>query len=264
MRTPTFRTLGMITATSAAIVALAAPLLAAPLLAAPPLAGHPIAGPALAAPAPAAQQGETPTRLYAVTNVSLESAARLAQSFCQQFAFQHRADEEQALCQVVPLEEERSLAVTAGAESQQRIAALLAELDRVPVTRSFHIVVLAASRTGNATAELPSGVSAALEDIREFLPYTSYRELAAGWIRTSRYAQTTLPGEMQFTARIEFRSSPDVSAPILVDSFHLLRPGREDLQTTFSIEPGETYVVGTSKLDGGDDALVVLLTAVRN
>ncbi|HEX9699316.1 MAG TPA: hypothetical protein VGD06_07635 [Acidobacteriota bacterium] len=244
MRTRPFRTLGMIAATSAAMVALAAPT--------------------LAGAAAAARQGETPTRLYAVTNVSLASAERLATSFCMEFTFRQRADEQRPTCHVVPLEEERTLAVTAGAEPQQRIAALLAELDRVPVTRSFHIVVLAASRIGNATAELPIGVSAALDDIREFLPYTSYRELAAGWIRTSRFAQTTLPGEMEFTARIEFRSSPDASEPILVDGFHLGRPGGQVLQTTFSIEPGETYVVGTSKLDGGDDALVVLLTAVRN
>ncbi len=36
------------------------------------------------------------------------------------------------------------------------------------------------------------------------------------------------------------------------------------LQTTFAINPGETVVVGTSKLNGGDTAMVVLLTVVRN
>jgi hypothetical protein len=34
------------------------------------------------------------------------------------------------------------------------------------------------------------------------------------------------------------------------------------LQTTFSLKEGETIVVGTSKADGADGALVVLLTAV--
>ena len=36
------------------------------------------------------------------------------------------------------------------------------------------------------------------------------------------------------------------------------------LQTTFTISPGETVVVGTSKLNGDDTAMVVLLTVVRN
>jgi hypothetical protein len=39
--------------------------------------------------------------------------------------------------------------------------------------------------------------------------------------------------------------------------------GRPLLSTTFSMELGETVVVGTSKLDGPDKALVVLLTALR-
>ena len=41
----------------------------------------------------------------------------------------------------------------------------------------------------------------------------------------------------------------------------LLTSTREILSTSFSIKVGETLVVGTSKLDGGDEALVVLLTA---
>ena len=35
------------------------------------------------------------------------------------------------------------------------------------------------------------------------------------------------------------------------------------LQTSFTINPGETVVVGTSKLNGDDSAVVVLLTAVQ-
>jgi len=35
---------------------------------------------------------------------------------------------------------------------------------------------------------------------------------------------------------------------------------RKVMDTTFSMDVGETAVVGTSKLNGGDEALVVLLT----
>ena len=37
---------------------------------------------------------------------------------------------------------------------------------------------------------------------------------------------------------------------------------RQLIDTTFSLKEGETIVVGTSKADGADGALVVLLTAV--
>jgi hypothetical protein len=35
------------------------------------------------------------------------------------------------------------------------------------------------------------------------------------------------------------------------------------MDTSFSMKRGETVVVGTSKLNGGDDALVVLLTSME-
>jgi len=41
-----------------------------------------------------------------------------------------------------------------------------------------------------------------------------------------------------------------------------VRPGRRLIDTSFGLKEGETIVVGTSKVDGGDEALVLLLTAV--
>ena len=40
------------------------------------------------------------------------------------------------------------------------------------------------------------------------------------------------------------------------------RPPRELISTTFGVKVGETIVVGTSKVDGTEEALIVLLTAV--
>jgi hypothetical protein len=40
------------------------------------------------------------------------------------------------------------------------------------------------------------------------------------------------------------------------------RAPRDLISTSFSLKKGETIVVGTSKIDGTDEALVVLLTAV--
>jgi hypothetical protein len=37
---------------------------------------------------------------------------------------------------------------------------------------------------------------------------------------------------------------------------------KDIVETSFSMKVGETVVVGTSKLDGGDEALVVLVTAL--
>ena len=77
-----------------------------------------------------------------------------------------------------------------------------------------------------------------------------------------------------------FRTVSDPRAPILIEGFNISQMippayapsgnvareaySRDVLQTTFTIEPGETVVVGTSKLEGADDAVIVLLTAIQN
>jgi hypothetical protein len=233
------------------------------------------------------QQIDENTQLFTVSNVSLDSAYTLAFSVCRD-AFS--AWEQSAVgpdrdprprCDVEPLHNENMLAVTASPELRQRIAMLLGEFDRLPQTRSFHIVVLAASTSGTGSADLPGGVQTALDDVREFLPYSSFTTLGSGWLRTSRHGETTLPGGPdEFSAELMFRTSTDPSAPVLIEHFRIVRrvaveqivdgirtvafQNRGILESTFTISPGETVVVGTSKLNGDDEALVVLLTAVQN
>ena len=40
------------------------------------------------------------------------------------------------------------------------------------------------------------------------------------------------------------------------------RGARRILETAFGLKSGQTIVIGTSKLDGGEESLVVLMTAV--
>ena len=236
---------------------------------------------ALAAPQ---QQIDENTQLYTISNVSLDSAVTLARSICFDLFTEWEQDPnrgDRPRCNVDPLHDENMLAVNADPEVRQRIAALLSEFDRLPQTRSFHIVVLAASRSGTGSADLPEGVQTALDDVSEFLPYSAFRTLGSGWLRTSQYGETTLPGGPdEFSAQLMFRASTDPSAPVLIEEFAISRripveqivdgirttqyTRRGILQSTFTISPGETVVVGTSKLNGDDEALVVLLTAVRN
>jgi len=236
-----------------------------------------IPGASFAAPQ---QQIDENTELFTISNVSLRSAWVLAQNVCEDVS-RVREGGRGPSCTVVSLDGENMLAVTSVPEVRRRIAALLADFDRLPQTRSFHIVVLAASRTGTSSADIPEAVRAALDDVSEFLPYTSYSTLGSGWLRTSQYGETTLPGgPMEFIAELNFRASTDPSAPVLVEHFSISRrvpidvpvdgvvtrqyQNRRMLQTTFTISPGETVVVGTSKLNGDDGAVVVLLTAVQN
>lgn len=214
------------------------------------------------------------TELIKVTNVSLDSAFTLAQGVCQ------AAMRTDGCADVRYLEDERMLAVTATDLVIARIRGLLAEFDRLPETRSFQIVVLSADRSGGGSVDVPDNVSQALEDVRAFLPYTGFSVLGTGWLRTSSYGSTTLPGPMELSVSLTFRPTTDPTAPLLIEGFSLNRRttvsvpveggyasefrNQTILQTTFTISPGETVVVGTSKLNGDDTAMVVLLTVVRN
>lgn len=237
-------------------------------------------------PGAAAAQDPGMTRLYDVENVSLNSAETLARSICEEVGrlslSRAPADREEQLCLVWSLGRESKLAVTAPPQVQSRIAAMLDEFDRLPVTKSFQVIVLAAATEAPPGApgdlgdlDIPAPAREALADFAALMPYRSFRVLGSGLLRTSQQAQTTLPGAEEFHVGIHFRSVSDPDSPILIEGFEIYqqtlatvegsvqRMRRPVLSTTFTIAPGETAVVGTSAHEDQEAAVVVLLTAIR-
>lgn len=212
------------------------------------------------------------TELIRVTNASLSSAHTLAITVC--------SAPDAGCADVRMLESENILSVTATQPAIARIRTLLAEFDRPPETRSFQIIVLAADRSGSTSDDVPANVQQALQDVRDFLPYNGFRLIGSGWLRTSEYASTTLPGSEDFIAELRFRPTTDPAAAVLVEGFGIYRrvpvtttrdgtsttqfERRNVVESIFTISPGQTIVVGTSKLNGDNTAVVVLLTAVQD
>jgi hypothetical protein len=188
-------------------------------------------------------------------------------------------------------------AVAPPALAQPATAAPRAEPKTTPwpsepgVSQLFHVTLVAASKAGggSATGNLPKGVAKALDDIKDFLPYQSYRVVDSALVRASREAHPRLSGPdgSTYEADILFREDTQEGGArsFLVEHFELSRmpsmgvldrmvagerAGRAvaplapepNLTASFRIARGETVVVGSSRLDGGDDALIVLLTAV--
>lgn len=176
---------------------------------------------------------------------------------------------------VVPVQPSSSKAVPVQKKKQSR------PFDALDM-QAFSVALLLGETQGASTPEnLPAGATKALADVREFLPYKSYRLLDTQWIRCCAGPNVTgsLRGldEQQFTFRIAIHS---VSAPKLSANFNLLNDGgsfksgnvthdafgqpvtaKPIVSSNFSMDVGETVVIGTSSLKG-DKALVVLLTAV--
>jgi hypothetical protein len=233
------------------------------------------ARPALADDRPPAAEGESFTRSYPIHHLDLHEAEVLAWEQCPP-----GGGDRCLVLSVNTSESGSSMTVRADAATHAQIARKLLEADAVPRTQAFQIVLLVADQgAGGNEAPLPAHAAAALADVREFLPFRRYRTVDAAWLRTTREAEAVVTGPDGLPLVVHLRFRDRVAEQLFVEAFALDAPavlpddpgGAEGakkrprsqrlLATSFSMAVGETLVVGTSKLDGGDEALVVLLTA---
>jgi hypothetical protein len=238
----------------------------------------------LLAPGPlaAAQQLEPPTPSqtsvrYEVRFLDLHAAEVLAWDQCTQ------KEQCRVATAATPNENNRRgyLEVLANREVHEKISRALARADSGPRTQNLQILLLSAALKPSATPgpDIPENAQKAVADLKKFLPFKSYQLVDAAWLSATegQAAQGRLNGSggAAYQVKMRFRMTGDSSVPSLyMDHFELSQEmtvqmkdgptftGRDLIQTTFSLKEGETIVVGSSKADGADGALVVLLTAV--
>jgi hypothetical protein len=156
-------------------------------------------------------------------------------------------------------------------------SAALVQAQEPKRVQGFSLLLLLGETQG---ATQPENISAparkALADIKDFLPYKSYRVLDTLWVAGSDNGNSSggLRGLDNENYEFQLRSFPrnPTATPETPDAalsraqFRLItRPATGGpaliLDNSFNITAGETVVVGTSRVQG-DRALVVLLTAV--
>lgn len=151
--------------------------------------------------------------------------------------------------------------------------------------RGFSVVLLLGEQTGSMIP--PKGLSPsaqrAIADIKEFLPYKSYQVLDTQWVAGSEAGNSKgrIRGLEQKEFEFDLETWPEhlarkpggANGPLARARFLLMTLptgmlangapiGKVTmLDNSFAIKPGETVVVGTSRVQG-DNALIVLLTAV--
>lgn len=165
------------------------------------------------------------------------------------------------------------MTVTASAEAQAKVADLLRQVDVPPRSQTFHIMILEAGMEPFPRTELPERVARALDQSSRLLPYKGYRLLEQGLLTTTERGKIALGDpENGFEAQLRVEGGADPASPLLVRSFEMTRAKFEQvgdqqfrrtvIETSFTIDPGQTVVLGASHFEGGDQALVVLVTAV--
>lgn len=160
-----------------------------------------------------------------------------------------------------------ALTVRADSETHARLARMLAERDSAPQTQVFHLVLLGAGSKPNGPAPtLAPGAQKALDDLKAFLPFKSYRMVDTALIRVTRdevaQARTAALGPGGYKVALRFRSGGSDGRKLTIDGFSLDDDKGDIIQTSFAMDVGETVVVGTSSITGSEEALVAILTAV--
>ncbi|HJQ37567.1 MAG TPA: hypothetical protein VKB93_10540 [Thermoanaerobaculia bacterium] len=145
----------------------------------------------------------------------------------------------------------------------------------------FQVVLLRASRKGaDDLDDLPKSAEKALADVRDFLPFKHYVMLDSAIVRLSRGMESSVTVNA-YQVKFSYERK-DNKLSIWWFTVHPATkkteqptpsPSRGDapvyapeaikplISTSFAMDRGETVVVGSSKING-DDALMVLLTAV--
>lgn len=177
---------------------------------------------------------------------------------------------------------EEVLASAAG-ETPSPSAAPAPPAKRGDRTYTFQLILLLADNATPAVTEnVPAKAQKALKDLQDFLPYKSYHLVDMAWLRTSSEASSKMTGPKGETYQVDLVMQP-AGGPgerLLVHQFQITQvammppPGASPsssptpraigklLSSTFGMELGETVVVGTAKMDGPGQALIVLLSAL--
>jgi hypothetical protein len=164
------------------------------------------------------------------------------------------------------------------AKTQEAIAEVLARHDVPARSLTLRLSVFMADNDEHPLPPLNPGEAQALADLAQLLPYRGYRLVETGWLRAENRGQINLGGMPAYVANFRMKIPVDPEGTSVrmehFELFHLytrtsaagIEQGpdqRAIVRTSFTMEIGETVVVGTSRLDGKDEAMVVLLTASR-
>ena len=161
-----------------------------------------------------------------------------------------------------------------------------------PVTHLMSLSLLVAGNEpsgGGGAQQLSAPVSKAIADIKDFLPYRNYEVQDTVVLRVASQSSPSrfeLQGpDGRYVARMQYMMTDE--RRLNVNQFEMARvgsdapasapeptpdgrqpetprptPTRQVLSTAFSVDVGETIVVGTSRLNHTGKALVVVLTVL--
>ena len=156
------------------------------------------------------------------------------------------------------------------AESLAHIAEVIATMDVPPdnLRLTFFIFTAVKGVTSEPPADLPEDVGLGLRELSKAMAYGNFKLLDSGMLTlasTANRGELTLSGPREGNITISFdlaynrQSRYARLGELMVVSRHG-ESWRQLMRTDIGIEHGGVAVVGASKLDGGEEALVAIVT----
>ena len=229
------------------------------------------------APSPALAEEEAMNREFQIHGLDTMTAETKVWDLCKGFP-------ETAECGVRASDGE-AIVVRGTPAVHEAVARMLkgAAVTRRP-TRTFHFSLVAGKAGAPGFAgDISEAGQTALGDISQLLPFKAFRLVDSGLVRTQRTGQVRLSGDgHSYLVSLDYNTWSGSGEPaeigvqrlVLMQQRVVTGTGPEGiseerteydaiLETSLTLDLGETVVVGTSKLNGGDEALILLVTAVR-
>lgn len=212
-------------------------------------------------------ESDSVARVYRIDHIDTHDAALRAQQICLEQPGQRECD--------YRFKGKNWFTFFTDPATQAKIESEMVRIDVPAPSLNFRIALLLAQEEQGTDPKLPAGERGALEDLKQFLPYKGYRLLDAGWIRSQQRANLRLGSDPAFQmSMVVDRDFTGLGTEIRVERFELQLLESVDRQdgayhsqnligSSFTMQVGETVVVGTSKLNGDHEALIVLLTAAE-
>lgn len=193
--------------------------------------------------------------VYTVEHLHLEEAAAHALSQCPPPVYENcHIDIKKGFFEVL-----------ADPSVQAKVAAILKEKDVPPPRHLLQAILIRAD--GNESEpralQLPDDARKAIEDLSSVLVFKNYRSIGTARAASDGGIIDFSVGE-GFRMQVESRVDRATGNNIKIDRFQLTKEGidRPLMSTTLNMRLGETVVVGSSTLGDGQEALIVLLTAL--
>ena len=209
------------------------------------------------------ERGETKTEIVTIKYIDVKWAEDLLHPYTSRRGRINR------------LHEGNKLVIEDTPENVEKILTILREVDVKPLDLQFHIDLLLASTGSELKAGLGGDLKsdALVKDLSKLLQFKSFRRLdtALMKVQDNKHSSQRMGGEnLMFRLQLRPRYiKEDKGDSIQVELYlsqdmGLTPEGKRRsislVETALSIKSGERTVVGVSKLNGGDKALILILS----